>query len=563
MRKIISKAATTRWEDPIYRQKQEGRTHNAELKRLDRERSLKLWKDPIYVAKYKKNFNPDVARDNLKKVRPKAIAVITSRLKEKWKDSAYKEKMSKMSETKWKDENYRNDVSNKLKEIYRDEERLVRYSLISKQRWMDPNYKERCITKIKESFTDSRRAAVSLQNKTNWKNTEFRNKIVALWDEPKRVWMSQINQLWWSDNKKREMSETMILRWMEPDFRRKSIEAFKNSWDDDRKKKAREWWTDERRKIASEKSKSLWQNPDYVKKVIDALLNEPSSLEVQFATMLDEMNVKYVWQKVIGPWSFDFMIGNSLVEVQGEYPHSLKETVIRDKQKATYIEQNHPNLKLLYLWEHEFYEIKRISEFINVNFLNKIDVVDFSFDEITFTPDCVEIKDAIIDLFNKYHYKGSVGRSGMMFGASCRNEIIAACVFAHPTRNVAGGELTRFIIHPNYQKKNFASWFLSRASKLALAKFGLLFTFADPNFNHDGTIYLASNWRFVGETTPDYWYSRDDGWVMHKKTLWNRAKNMVMTEAEYAEKHGYKKVWGLPKKKFVLSSRGIMLKVTM
>lgn len=36
----------------------------------------------------------------------------------------------------------------------------------------------------------------------------------------------------------------------------------------------------------------------------------------------------------------------------------------------------------------------------------------------------------------------------------------------------------------------------------------------------------------------------------YQKTLWNRSRNMCMTEKEYAEFFGYIKVWGLPKKKY-------------
>ena len=153
-------------------------------------------------------------------------------------------------------------------------------------------------------------------------------------------------------------------------------------------------------------------------------------------------------------------------------------------------------------------------------------------------------------LFEKYHYKSNIGRGGLIIGVRFDSKLIACCVFSSPTRNVDGGELTRFVIHPRFQKKNLASWFLSKASKLGLEKFGKLFTFADPNFNHNGSIYLASNWNYVGDTKSDYWYVNDEGWVMHKKTLWNRAVNMSMKESEFAILFGYNKVWGLPKKKF-------------
>lgn len=96
---------------------------------------------------------------------------------------------------------------------------------------------------------------------------------------------------------------------------------------------------------------------------------------------------------------------------------------------------------------------------------------------------------------------------------------------------------------------------LSKSSKKALQKWDNLLTFADPNFNHNGSMYLAANWKYAGESRPDYWYSSDTGWVMHKKTLWNRAKNLCMKEKEYAGLFGYRKIWVLPKKKFTLHNK--------
>jgi hypothetical protein len=115
-------------------------------------------------------------------------------------------------------------------------------------------------------------------------------------------------------------------------------------------------------------------------------------------------------------------------------------------------------------------------------------------------------------------------------------------------------ELSRLVIHPCYQKNNFASWLLSRAVKLVKKEFNCvsrLVAFADLTYNHTGTIYRASNWKLISTSPPDYWYTDKDGFMMHKKTLYNRACKMSMKEREFAEKYNYNKVWGLGKRKFV------------
>ena len=47
------------------------------------------------------------------------------------------------------------------------------------------------------------------------------------------------------------------------------------------------------------------------------------------------------------------------------------------------------------------------------------------------------------------------------------------------------------------------------------------------------------------------WYVDEDGYVMHKKTLYQRAVKMKMKEREFAEEHKYRKVWGGKKLRFV------------
>ena len=78
-------------------------------------------------------------------------------------------------------------------------------------------------------------------------------------------------------------------------------------------------------------------------------------------------------------------------------------------------------------------------------------------------------------------------------------------------------------------------------------------SFADTTHNHYGTIYKASNWKLNGEVAPDYWYIDKDKYVCHKKTLWNHAKKMSMSESEYCVKHGYSKILGNKKFRFIFN----------
>ena len=77
-------------------------------------------------------------------------------------------------------------------------------------------------------------------------------------------------------------------------------------------------------------------------------------------------------------------------------------------------------------------------------------------------------------------------------------------------------------------------------------------SFADTTM-HDGTLYKAANWVYDGDTRRNHMYRSPEGFLIHKKTVWDRAKKMAISEKQYASDHGYIKIWSKPKKRFILS----------
>lgn len=541
------KAIKEKWKDPEYIKKQKLKRHNDDYKKIASDRSINLWKEDNYKNKFWKNFDPVLSSLNLKNGDPDH-SKSKAGLKKYWENNEEARlKMSSLSKSRWDNDEYKNKVINGLKQYYDDPLILETLSNRTKQLWLNNDYRNKWLKSFLNSFDEERLEEISKQSLKNWGSDEYRNKIESNWTEDKRKWMSEVCKIWWTDEKRSELSTRMIELWSDEETRKMFIEAFKKSWTEERRKLASDGWTEEKRQLARERTLTLWTNPDYVKKHLD-MIGRPSSLEIQLASILTDYKIGFKQQSHIGPYLFDFELDNGdLIEVQGDYWHTLKETIFKDKSKSTYINKYFPEKKLFYIWEHEFYELNRLNEFVKM-LSGKNEIIDFDFKDLKFDHD-VDYNEAK-NLIEKYHYKGIIGRSGMIFGARYNNNLIAAAIFSSPTRNVGGGELTRFVIDQRYQKKNLASWLLSRATKLAIKKYGYVFTFADPNHNHNGTIYEASNWKYVGDTKSDYWYVSESGWVMHKKTLWNRAINMQLTEKEYAERFGYIKVWGLPKKKY-------------
>ena len=316
------------------------------------------------------------------------------------------------------------------------------------------------------------------------------------------------------------------------------------------------WQSETFRAKITASSLKLWQSEAFRTKINNSSQPIISNQHIILMGILDDLNIKYVKEYKLGPWSFDIYIEKYklLIEVNGDWIHSQKHKQIADRAKSTYILEHFPDLKLKYIWEHEFHAIDRIKSLI----LYWCGIDDF--ERVEYNLSSVVVKESTYDesqlLVSKYHYIGNIGRRGLYIGAYLNGGLIATAVFASCGRNESRinneptSELTRLVVHPAYQMKNLASWFLSRACKFVKTKW--IISFADETHNHKGTIYKACNWSFIKETKPDYWYVDTNGWVMHKKTLWNRASNLKISESEFAAKYGYNKVHGMHKYKYAI-----------
>jgi hypothetical protein len=174
-------------------------------------------------------------------------------------------------------------------------------------------------------------------------------------------------------------------------------------------------------------------------------------------------------------------------------------------------------------------------------------------------------RETAADFLAEHHYAGH-GRNGKAYyGAFLDKQIVAVAKFAPVVRKEVATsmglshqsviELDRFCIDPRFQKKNTASFVLSKATKAAQTSFPEathIVSFADTAQGHHGTIYAACGWKKIGATSKSYHYVGKLGNVINKKTLYGRAIRQSMTEREYAEHCGYEKVATPEKIKFVL-----------
>lgn len=475
------------WKNPNYRAKALSGVNNVS-KELRSYRSRKMWNNP----------------GNKKK--------ISESIKRRWEDSEYRSLRSEQSQEHWRDDEYRKKITGRATANH-----VTKFSVM-------PEFeKPRSITR-----------------------NEFSNIIRKSWNKPgHREFMSKM------------MSERIKELWSRPEYREKLSATMST-------KTHREL----KRKIAEK----TWQEPNFREKMAIARSNQPriSSQQEMLYKVLSDLGLEFFEEGPntrIGFYVFDCLIPKQkglakdiLIEVQGDYWHSLPETKRSDKGKFTYIDRYFPDYEIMYIWEREFYSHNRVRNRIKQKLgISAVESVDYSFEDVIIEKCDRKSNKEFLDL---YHYLGP-NRGGTVYGAYLGQDLIAVCQFSPPVRKEVATahnlkyenvlELSRFCIHPSYQKRNFASWFISRAvQKISGNKLlKLLVAFSDTIMGHHGTIYRASNWTLDGETKPDYWYEDKDGYVMHKKTLWDRASRMKMKEREFAERYKYKKIWGGKKLRFI------------
>lgn len=439
-------------------------------------------------------------------------------------------------------------------------------SCTTKDLWQNKDYAK----SVQQSLTGRKlskktKTRISESSKKNWEDDNYRNKVINTLKESKSARSSLSKKMW--------LNPTFVDTYRTKHHRLKMSHASKKLWCNQQY----------RHKVLNAKSTPefkakmaiIQSSQSYKRKLSKALQNQPkvSSLQSTLYSLLDDMGVEHYReyndkpddpQCTIGPWSFDCVIPRDnhpdlLIECQGEFIHNLPHKKSSDKAKYTYWEKYlSANYALKYLWEHQFAEYRSVETLIRYWVgIDKIDVRDFAFNEII-VKECSAKQ--CNELLSKYHYLRSTGRGGSRIGAFINNKLISVCVFSPLPRqniNIHGLEphecrdLSRLCIHPNYQKKNFASWFISRSIKSLPPKYKAILSYADTTFNHVGTVYKASNFLLDGEVKPEYWYVSENGWVMHKKTLYNKAINLGLSEKEYASSHGYIKTHGLKKLRYL------------
>ena len=415
-------------------------------------------------------------------------------------------------------------------------------------------------------------------------------KCVGQREDVRRKLQDSTVRQWKKEDYQEERKKCSLKLWEDEKFRNKVTEGdTKHFSQNEVKQKIGEFY---RRKYSSpayrekfrKQSLKLWMDEGFRQKVAAGVGRSPvlqgrapSNLHTVFESMLKSVGMEevkqadlmpgYVKEAAIGPYNFDFLLKIKdkrpiLVELQGGYWHGLAESIARDERKASYVAQL-PEYDFKVVWELEFYTKDRVINLLKkwLGLAPQVELKNFAFGDVLIK--MISPKEAR-PFFTRYHYSGSLGRGGQIFGAFLGEEMIGGVVYSSVVRKEVAErlgvkcqevvELSRFAIADDRHKQNFASWLISRT--VAFLKCRMVVTFADETFGHQGTIYKAAGFRLDGVVAPSYWYADQGGWIMHKKTLWEHAASLRMSETEFAEKHGYQKIYGGRRFRYLLNLGG-------
>lgn len=292
-----------------------------------------------------------------------------------------------------------------------------------------------------------------------------------------------------------------------------------------------------------------------IEKVIAKVLTKRYGVKYENPFTIDAGSFQY---------SFDFYIpvANLLIECQGDYFHDFKKNgytgTPKDRSKASYV-KNNTSYQLIHIWEHEIH-LGRIHKILD-HFIHPATVPCIELNNLNDLVFSVIQLDAADEFMQRYHYLGGIGSNSVCIGGYLSDELIVVISFGGTTRQTSIDklsahigtvtssevfELRRFCIRPNVKSSNLASFSISKSLsvlKRTNTKIKYIISFSDSTVGDIGTIYKASSWTRLKDTSTSYHYFDSKTLnSIHKKTVWNISQRAKLSERDFVDKAGLVRV---------------------
>lgn len=273
-----------------------------------------------------------------------------------------------------------------------------------------------------------------------------------------------------------------------------------------------------------------------------------SSPCLEISDFLTSIGVVHTLEHEVGGRKYDLFIPSekTLLEMNGLYWHSMDHSRSRDLSK--YEVAISLGFSYICLFEDEWKKKRPIFENVLKNRFKISDPVSVRPSEcrISIVPGL-----EADDFYSRNHYIGPC-RPKISYGVYINDTMISCCSFSKPTRQSKHEwELVRAASAPTHRVhgiwSKLLSTFISDFSPKSVV------TFSD-NRLFGGNLYQTLGFVHSGDVPPDYYWVKG-GRRFHKsglrKTLSERSSGL--TEAQLREAEGYRKIWDIGKKRWILN----------
>lgn len=137
----------------------------------------------------------------------------------------------------------------------------------------------------------------------------------------------------------------------------------------------------------------------------------------------------------------------------------------------------------------------------------------------------------IKDFVEKYHYSGSIRgvTSSHCYGLYHDDKLVGAAIYGLTATSAwkKYGEAAKDVVELRRLVtldeciRNTESWFIAQTLKLLKiqSEYKVCVSYADPEHEHVGYIYQASNWRYLGTTNKDKVFITPEGKRYHSRAI--------------------------------------------
>ncbi len=270
-----------------------------------------------------------------------------------------------------------------------------------------------------------------------------------------------------------------------------------------------------------------------------------SQAQIDIQAFIESMGVNAVLEYEVGGLKYDVFVpsGNLLIEYHGLKWHSVPEARTRDREK--YRTAVRGGFRFTCIYEDEWaFRRGRVEAFLR-NLVRANRPMSLRPSQCTIIRTTAQVADAF---YEDNHYIGPC-KSSMNLGVEFKGMLIACMSFKRPTRQTSryDWELVRMASHPDYRVHGVWSkllkQFISGNSPKSIVSFS-------DNRLFNGGVYEKLGFIHDGNVPSDYYWTKNKH-RFHKSGL-RKPPGEKRTETEIRTMEGYRRIWDLGKKRWVL-----------